>query len=250
MRQLRLIVAAGVASLGIFLVVLLPAPIALRVLGVPPNIATGVSGTVWNGAVQGLSLGGLALGPVRWHAKPARLLLGQLAAGVEATLPDGFLNATVALSPGKRIAVSDLDAAAPLSWLAPSLGRPGSQLTARFERLVVKAGRVESATGNLQVAGVVLPIPTSGPQLAPAAYQVTFAADGLKADEPLTGDVKDSGGPLEIAGKVKITPPRSYELNGTAKPRPDAPPEVQNALQMLGPATPDGGHTLSIAGSF
>jgi Type II secretion system (T2SS), protein N len=109
---------------------------------------------------------------------------------------------------------------------------------------------VESATGNLQVAGVVLPIPTSGPQLAPAAYQVTFAADGLKADEPLTGDVKDSGGPLEIAGKVRITPPRSYELNGTAKPRPDAPPEVQNALQMLGPATPDGGHTLSIAGSF
>lgn len=250
MRQIRLIVAAGVASLVIFAIALLPARIALTVLGVPATVATGVSGTVWNGAAQGLSLGGFTLGPVQWHAKPARLLLGQLAASVEATLPDGFLNATVALSPGKRIAVSDLDAAAPLSWLAPSLGRPGSQLTARFDRLVVKAGRVETATGSLQVAGVVLPIPTSGLKLAPAAYQVTFAADGLKADEPLTGDLKDSGGPLEIAGKVKITPPRSYELNGTAKPRPDAPPEVQNALQMLGPATPDGGHVLSIAGSF
>ena len=250
MRQIRFIVAAGVASLVIFLVALLPARIALAMLGVPPNVATGVSGTVWNGAAQGLSLGALALGPVQWHAKPARLLLGQLAAGVEATLPDGFLNATVALAPGKRVAVSNLDAAAPLSWLAPALGRPGSQLTARFERLVVKAGRVETATGILQVAGIVLPIPTSGPQLAPAAYQVTFAADGLKADEPLTGDLKDSGGPLEIAGTVKITPPRSYELNGTARPRPDAPPELLNALQMLGPATPDGGHALSIAGSF
>lgn len=250
LRQIRLIVAAGVASLVVFLVALLPARIALGLLGVPPNVATGVSGTVWNGAAQGLSLGGLALGPVQWHAKPARLLLGQFAAGVEATLPDGFLNATVALSPGKRVAFSDLDAAAPLLWLAPALGRPGSQLTARFERLVVKAGRVETATGNLQVAGVVLPIPTSGPQLAPAAYQVTFAAIDLKADEPLTGVLKDSGGPLEIAGTVKITPPRSYELNGLAKPRPDAPPELRNALQMLGPATPDGGHALSIAGSF
>ncbi len=250
MRQIRLLAAAGVVSLIVSTLALLPARIALALLGVPPNVATGVSGTVWNGAAQGLALGGLALGPVRWHAKPARLLLGQLAAGVEATLPDGFLNATVALSPGKRIDLSDLDAAAPLSWLAPALGRPGSQLTARFERLVMKAGRVETATGSVQVAGVVLPIPTAGPQLAPAAYEVTFAADGLNAQEPLTGVLKDGGGPLEIAGTVKITPPRSYELNGTAKPRPDAPPELRNALQMLGPATPDGGHALSIAGSF
>ena len=250
MRQIRLIVAAGVASLVFFVVALFPARIGLALLGVPPDIATGVSGTVWNGAAQGLSLAGFALGPVRWHAKPARLLLGQLAAGVEATLPDGFLNATIAVSRGKRVALSDLDAAAPLLWLAPALGRPGSQLTARFERLVVKAGRIETAAGNVQVAGVVLPIPTSGPALAPAAYQVTFAANDLKADEPLTGALKDSGGPLEIAGTVTITPPRSYELNGTAKPRPDAPPELKNALQMLGPATADGGHVLSIAGSF
>jgi hypothetical protein len=79
---------------------------------------------------------------------------------------------------------------------------------------------------------------------------VTFAADGLKPGTPLTGVLKDTGGPLEVAGTVKITPPRSYELTGTAKPRPEAPPELRNALQMLGPATPDGSHALSLAGSF
>jgi Type II secretion system (T2SS), protein N len=49
---------------------------------------------------------------------------------------------------------------------------------------------------------------------------------------------------------VLITPPGSYELKGKAKPRPEAPPELRNALQMLGPATPDGEHDLTVAGSF
>ena len=72
----------------------------------------------------------------------------------------------------------------------------------------------------------------------------------LGPEEPLTGLLSDAGGPLEIAGTVTFTPPRSYELTGKAKPRPEAPPELRNALQMLGPATPDGAHDLSVAGSF
>ncbi len=54
----------------------------------------------------------------------------------------------------------------------------------------------------------------------------------------------------EGPGTVTITPPGSYELTGTAKPRPGAPPELLNALKMLGPTTADGGHSLSLAGSF
>lgn len=250
MRQLRLLVAAGLIALLLSLLALLPARVAFSLVGVPATAVTGVSGTLWQGAAQRLTVGGFTLGPVHWEAKPSRLLLGQLAADLGATLPDGFLNATAGLSFRGSLALRNVEAAAPLSWLAPALGGAGSQLTARFDRLVFNAGRVETAMGSLQVAGVVLPIATAGPKLGPGTYVVTFDANGLKPDVPLTGAVKDSGGPLEIAGTVTITPPGSYELKGTAKPRPGAPPELRNALQMLGPATPDGGHALSVAGSF
>jgi len=250
MRQTRLLVAASLSALILSLIALLPARVAFGVLGMPATAVTGWSGTVWSGAVQRVSLGNIALGPVLWHVRPGRLLTGQLAAEVQATVPDGFVNATVALSLGGAWSASELEAAAPLAWLAPAMGSAGSQLTARFDKLVVNKGRVEVAVGNLTLAGVVLPIPTAGPQLGPGTYDLAFSADQLGPDELLTGALKDAGGPLEIAGTVTITPPRSYEVTGTAKPRPQAPPELRSALQMLGPATADGSHALSLAGSF
>jgi general secretion pathway protein N len=250
MRQNRLLAGAGLTALVLSLIAMFPARVAVSLLGLPGTSVTGLSGTVWDGAVQRLSLGGLSLGPVRWQVKPSRLLLGQLAADVSATLPDGFLNTTAALSLGGGLAASNLEAAAPLAWLAPAMGDASSQLTARFDRVMIKNGRVETAIGSLQLAGVALPIPTAGPQLGPGTYQLTFNANNLGPADLLSGVLKDGGGPLEIAGAVKITPPRSYEITGTAKPRPNAPPELRNALQMLGPATPDGGHALSLAGSF
>jgi hypothetical protein len=250
MRQIRLLAGAGLAALLVSLVALLPARVALGVLGLPPGAAAGLTGTVWAGSAQRVSLAGLALGPVRWKIRPSRLLGGQLAADVEAKLPDGFVNGSFALGLGGALAISDLEAAAPLAWLAPAAGAAGGQVAARFDRLVLDAGRVETAIGTLKVAGVVLPIPTAGRQLGPGTYAVAFETEGLGAGEPLTGLLSDAGGPLEITGTVKFTPPRSYELTGKARPRPEAPPELRNALQMLGPATPDGAHDLSVAGSF
>ena len=248
MRQIRLLAGAGFAALLVSLIALLPARVAFGVLGLPAEAASGFSGTVWSGTAQRLAVGGVTLGPVRWSARPLRLLQGQAAALVEATLPDGFLNGTVALGAGGKVSISDLEAAAPIAMLAPAAG--GGQVAARFARLAIKAGRVETAVGTLKVAGVLLPIPTAGRQLGPGTYAVEFDTESLGPDEPLTGLLTDAGGPLEIAGTVKFTPPRSYEITGQAKPRPEAPPELRNALQMLGPATADGAHTLSLAGSF
>ncbi|MBL8202464.1 MAG: type II secretion system protein N [Chromatiales bacterium] len=250
MRQSRLLAGTGLAALLVSLVALLPARVALGVLGLPAGVVAGVSGTAWSGTADRVSLGDVTLGPVRWSARPFLLLTGQAAAAVEATLPEGFLSGTIALRLGGKLVISDLEAAAPLSWLAPAAGAGGGQVAARFDRLALKAGQVVTAIGTLNVAGVVLPIATPGRQLGPGTYSVAFDTEALGPGEPLTGLLTDAGGPLEIAGTVTFTPPRSYELTGKAKARPEAPPELRNALQMLGPATPDGAHDLSIAGSF
>lgn len=250
MPRFRLIAGAGTAALLLSLIALIPARIGIAVAGLPAETVSGVSGTVWRGSLQRLAMDGIVLGPVAWVARPTRLFLGQLAADVEATLPDGFLNSGVAVSLGGTLLLSDLEGAAPIAWLAPAAGRDGGQLTARFEKLAIDGERIDTAVGSLTIAGVVLPVPTAGPVLAPGNYVITFDAKDLAPDAQLSGTVADSGGPLEIAGTVTFTPPRSYELSGTAKPRPEAPAELRNALQMLGPAKPDGTHALSLAGSF
>jgi hypothetical protein len=250
MAPIRLLVGAGLVSLSLFLVVLLPARVAFAVLGLPPAAASGVSGTLWKGTVEHLAIGGVDLGPLRWDVLLSRLATAQLAADIEATLPDGFANGTVAVGIGSRIAISGLEAAAPLALLAPAAAPGGGQLAARFDTLKLRDGQVAAAVGTVKLADVVLPLAAAGRQLGAGTYEVTFDAPDVEPGQPLTGQLRDGGGPLEIAGTVTITPPRSYELEGTAKARPDAPAELRQALQMLGPATPDGGHALSLAGSF
>ena len=118
MRHLRLLLAVGLIAFLLSLVALLPARVAFALFGVPPTAMTGVSGTLRQGAGQRLTVGGFTLGPVHWQARPSRLLLGQVAADLGATLPDGFLNVTVGLSIRGSLALSNLEAAAPLAWLA------------------------------------------------------------------------------------------------------------------------------------
>ena len=252
MRQARFLVIAGVLALLLSLVALVPARVALPLAGVPAAVADGLSGTLWSGSARHVTVSGIQLGPVRWQLKPLRLLGGQVAATVDAKLPDGFLTGQFALSLKGGVTARDIEAAAPLALLGPTVGQtgPGSQVTARFEQLVLDAGKVRNAVGKIQLAGVVLTLPSLKQPLAPGSYSVSFDVKDLPPDQPLMGTFTDTGGPVQISGAVKFTPPRSYEVNGKAKARPDAPEELRNALQMLGPAAPDGAHQLSLAGSF
>lgn len=249
-RDVRLLAVAGAVALVVFIITLVPARVAGGLVGLPPGAATGLSGTLWSGTAEHVVVGTVTIGPVRWSVRPGRLLRGQLAAAVEATLPDGFINGTVGLGLGSTITVSDLEAALPLALLSPAAGANGGQVAARFDSLALKGGKVGRAIGTLKVSGVVLPLPSAGRPPGPGTYEVTFDAADVAPDQPLAGKLKDAGGPLEITGTVQFTPPRSYQLDGSARARPEAPPELAKALQMLGPAAPDGGHTLSLAGSF
>ena len=158
-------------------------PVVLGVIAYRRRSVGGV-GTAWSGTAERLSLGGVTLGPVSWNLRPSRLLTGQLAADIEATLPDGFANGSIAAGVGGKIAISDLEAAAPLAWIAPAAGAAGGQVAARFEKLAVNGGRVETAKGTLKVAGVVLPTDRRAP-LGAGTYAVAFDAEARNPGNPL-----------------------------------------------------------------
>ncbi|RDV24871.1 type II secretion system protein N [Alteromonas aestuariivivens] len=82
--KLRLGWAAGtVAALIFFLLKYLPASQVLGRVDLPRNMAiSGVSGTIWNGQAELVSVSGLSVTPLNWEIHPLALLVGRVSADI------------------------------------------------------------------------------------------------------------------------------------------------------------------------
>ncbi len=68
----------------VFLVILAPAAWWLKLVPLPSQIQLGpVSGTLWQGQIQAVSLNGYVLQQVNWQLKPWALLTGKLALSLD-----------------------------------------------------------------------------------------------------------------------------------------------------------------------
>jgi hypothetical protein len=68
-------------------------------------------------------------------------------------------------------------------------------------------------------------------------------------DAPLTGALDDLGGPLDVTGSLQLLADRSYVVEGLIAARADAPADISQMLQFLGPADQQGRRPFSLAGS-
>jgi len=253
MSRNRTLALAGALVFCLALVTAAPARLLSFALGPVGASVQGLEGTVWSGQARTLAVLGLRLEQVQWQLRPARLLRGELAADVEATLPGGFLRGQLFRQLGGASGARNLEGGAPLRWLAPgSAAMTGgdTQLSVRLDALELKDGWIRTAVGSLDLGQVTLPIPTLRGKVGPGSYGVSFTARDQPPEQPVIGAIRDLGGPLEVSGELQLRPPREYVLNGTLKPRPDTPAELTSALRTVGPRTPDGGYGFSLAGSF
>ncbi len=77
MQKKSLLIAVAVAGFIVALIVGLPARVLVYVL--PSSVTAGMlSGSVWNGSAQYLTIGGRTWGPVKWQVHPLSLLAGKL----------------------------------------------------------------------------------------------------------------------------------------------------------------------------
>ena len=66
----------------------------------------------------------------------------------------------------------------------------------------------------------------------------------------LVGALSDMGGPLEIAGNVRLSPDRSYLIEGSVAPRPEADKSMTDSLQILGAPDAQGRRPFSLSGTM
>lgn len=246
-------IALGAGAYLAFVLAAFPAGTAMRWLAPQGVVAAGVEGTLWSGRAATLSVNGFAAEQLRWRLRPAALVLGRLAANVEARMTEGFVSGDVEASPS-RIAVRNLRGAASLPSLAAFLPVRGirGQASVALESLELVDGWPTTVVGELKVASLevtpFVPVNAGGGMLALGDYTVTFTP---AAERELAALVVDNGGPLEVSGTVKLDAARAYTLDALVKPRAGAARELVDGLSIM-TAEPDaeGRRRLTLTGSL
>lgn len=244
------IIPAAMGLYLIFLVVLAPAAWWLKLVHLPAQVQLGpVSGTLWQGQVQAVSLNGYVLPEVQWQLKPWALLTGKLALSLDigqirqTTLP--YAKAQLAYSfSGLELQSSQLRL--PVGPIVPLL-----KLRLPFE--VAASGNLLL---NIQDFSMGQPWCTqlSGKASwldakfqAPSGWIDLKAIDAnLSCNQGQLQLVTEPANPLALNVTALIGEQGKYQLNGTLKPDASMPKEVHQAMQFVGQPDAEGRFTLKL----
>jgi general secretion pathway protein N len=249
MKRRWTLLALGVSAYIIFALVTLPASVVLSRLGSSGISAAGVSGTIWNGRAQVLQVQGTNIGGVEWRLHPLPLFAARVSADVKVSRLDGFATTKISVSPGGVVALRDLTASVPLSALQVSAIPRGwsATLNGRFAQLELEDGWPTRVEGTLDI--VDLTGPARNPMQA-GSYRLAFDPAASNA-EVLKSAIADAGdGPLEVTGAFQLKRDRSYELEVLVAPRPNAPRDLLQALEFLGPPDAQGRRQFGSEGTI
>jgi general secretion pathway protein N len=244
--------ALGLGAYVAFTLATFPAGTALRWFAPAELTAAGVTGTLWSGSAASCSVAGFTAEALRWRVRPTSLLLGRLAADVEARIPDGFVSGLVTATPS-TVRFSGVRGATSLPALANVLPLKGmrGQASIALEELALENGWPATIVGELKLAGLeTLPLISdgSGSLLALGDYTITFTPAPPGA---LAARFVDNGGPLEVSGTLNMDDTRNYTLDALVEARPGAPETLVEGLKIM-TTEPDaeGRRRLNLTGSL
>jgi general secretion pathway protein N len=249
-------VALGLSAYFIFLLATLPASLATNRLQKQGVIASGVSGSIWNGRATSLQMRGQYLGAVQWKIHPSRLLLGRLNLDINVKRDDGYLDANISVRSGDRMELTDLRASLPipaLTALANMSGTGGGMLSGwkgvlqlQLTELAVEKGWPTQIIGRIEATDLV------GPARQPASigsYKIEFGPQATAGE--LQGNItSQADGPLDVVGVVRLLPARQYVIDAQVGTRDSTPASIRKALEYLGTADAQGRRPLSLSGSI
>jgi len=225
----------------------LPADVAYRqgskYMG--PIVLSGVSGTIWDGHADGISVFARDLGEIDWHMPKITLLQGRMVADMRIQGADVDAAGILERHGAGAMTVRDVRFRFPASLLQPSLDMPGLNLAGTIGGVVSEAsvqdGMLRSATGNARwsEAGV------SGG--AEARFTDILADFGAQPDGSIAGTAHDDGqGNLAINATFRAAMD-GFQVDTVLRAR-NGDERVTESLRHVGEPQPDGSTKLSIRG--
>ncbi|MDJ0927710.1 MAG: type II secretion system protein N [Gammaproteobacteria bacterium] len=245
-----LLATLGGVSLLVFLLISLPARLLSVVTAGFGLQLINPSGSIWQGQASAVRGPGISLQAVSWDLHRAALLWGRLGAAVEAKIPGGFVQGYLAAGLGGNIQLEDAEIVGPLSIVGNSFGVPlsGGEISVRMSFLELQDNWPVAAVGEVRLGNVPLGLPGAMQTAGVGSFLASF--DQAEPGDELVGTLSDLGGALEFAGRLVLSQPRNYTIEGLIRARPDAPDELRQALVLLGPEEGAGRRRFSVAGSL
>lgn len=251
MSQRKLLIATGVVGFFLFAIAQVPARVITGV--VPQSVVTmsGLSGTLWQGNVQTVTVAGFQLRDASWTLHPLALLIGRLSLTLDSKWGDGYARGDVSVGATGSISLRDVQMAGPLGPVLKrmNLGGSGGELAVDVAAADIEAQWPTRLIGTVRVGRLPLSmIGVSGQAFG--NYALEFDIEEVSADGAIPGVLSDDGGPLEMLGELRLVPPRDYVIQARLKARADAPPDLARGLLLVGPKLPDGSHEFQMTGSL
>jgi general secretion pathway protein N len=252
MPSTRTLALTGLLLIIVFTIVRFPARTAVTLFAPADVGAFGVDGTVWSGRARIINARGLQLRNTEWDLALSQLLLGRLGGDLKSRWAGGFIEGFGYVTIGGQYSLRDTTVSVDVSMLdgASALGNVGGQLAAQLDELdlvdnwptrLVGSGEIRDLSSSLMGQGAAQIIGDIG-------FEFNTAAE--TAADMVTGQLRDTGGSLEVDGTLVLMAPRDYELKTRIKPRANAPANLRNNLGFLGAPEPDGTYIFQLAGSI
>ena len=252
MQNYKKLITLGTACFLLFFFTLFPARIVFAVF-MPDSVqGYGVEGSIWKGSARIINAGGQQLRNTEWDIALSRLLLGQIGGDFKTRWGSGFAEGFGTLSMTGTIRLSDTQANFDVATVSSMFGIPqvGGQVNLAINNLEVVSNWPHKLTGTGEIRNLSSPLMGSGAADLIGNVAIEFDSDTETDTDTITGQIKDSGGPLELKGTLLLTPPGNYDLDTRIKARQSAPKELKDNLQFLGSPESDGSHIFKLAGSI
>jgi len=247
----KTLIIIGVAVFFAGLLIQAPARLVTLFLPADSISMSGVSGSLWNGSAERINVDGFLLNRTSWNLHVLSLLTGRAAADVATSWSNSEISGYVSASAGGSLNVSELEGFIDLNTLRGAMDFPvGGMARISVEELAVSDNWPEALVADIEVRDLTFPDPINRRNIAVGNFSLSFAAPDINADDIVEGLLTDAGGPLELNGKVLLTPPNSYSMNADVKARPEASKDLSDGLRMMAPANARGYHEFALSSSF
>jgi hypothetical protein len=240
----KLAIVLVVAIFLITVLVRLPAGILSTLL--PKDVhCQEPSGTLWQGECAELRSGQIALSDLHWTLHPLALLRARVRLDLESRDARAVGHGTLALHTNGDADIESLTASLPLQGgLTPMPAGWSGGIDLAIAQASIEGHHLSSIEGTVTARQ----LHSERPAVDLGSFELRFPppTPGI----PIIGSLHDLGGVLALQGSVQLTHDGGYELNGTVAARDSANSDLQQLLQLLGPADAQGRHAFSLAGTF
>ncbi|WP_417358381.1 type II secretion system protein N [Gallaecimonas pentaromativorans] len=242
-------IGLGLVFFLVALVWQLPAAVVLGHAKLPKEVGIeGVSGTVWQGRVESLSLAGTAFKDVTWQLHPLALFTGKVAASIKSRPDRTRLSGDLAVGFGGKLAIENLIVRVPVAPLVAGVHLPvpsqvGGELSVAIAQYRQGQPWCEALKGKAQWLDASVTNKFGDFNLG------RIDAD-LDCDKgAVTAVIRDTPPRLGLELEARLDGQR-YHIRGFAKPAADQPKNLRDAFAFFGRPAADGRYPVQFQGTL